>query len=369
MRILEVCNFSAGICGVWQRVKQESLELAKRGHEVYVFSSNITKGTGQIAKTEEKLGKILIKRFDVKKIAGESYMSWDNKKMQKEIFGLKPEIIIAHSYRHTHTEIISRLSKKINAKSFLVTHAPFNQDNRGLFAKLYISLFHDPFIGSKTLKRFDKIIAITKWELPYLYKLGVPKEKIVYIPNGIPEEFFKQKIKRYNARKIIFLGRIAPVKNIEILIKAFNRLDNDNLILEIIGPIEKGYENIEQYEKENIKFLLPIYDLKKKISKLNEADIFVLPSTREAMPQSLIEAMSLGKIVISSETKGGKEIIDNNKNGLLFKIGKEQELAEKILWCLDKRNKAKIRHIQKNAREKASEFKWNKLIKKLETLF
>jgi len=46
-------------------------------------------------------------------------------------------------------------------------------------SRWYIQLFHDPFIGKSTLKRFDKIIAITKWELPYLSKLGVPKDKMV----------------------------------------------------------------------------------------------------------------------------------------------------------------------------------------------
>ena len=40
LKILELTNFSAGICGVWQRVKQESLELSKRGHTVIIFSSN-----------------------------------------------------------------------------------------------------------------------------------------------------------------------------------------------------------------------------------------------------------------------------------------------------------------------------------------
>ena len=44
-----------------------------------------------------------------------------------------------------------------------------------------------------TFKWSDKIIAITRWEIPILIKLGVKKEKIAYIPNGIPDEFFKQK--------------------------------------------------------------------------------------------------------------------------------------------------------------------------------
>ena len=63
LRILEICEFSSGICGVWQRVKQEAQELSKRGHKVYVFSSELEKGTEKIINSIDKSGKIEIYRF------------------------------------------------------------------------------------------------------------------------------------------------------------------------------------------------------------------------------------------------------------------------------------------------------------------
>ena len=62
-KILELCEFSAGVCGVWQRVKQESEMLAERRYEVHVFSSDVVKGINQKASTYEKFGKIKIKRL------------------------------------------------------------------------------------------------------------------------------------------------------------------------------------------------------------------------------------------------------------------------------------------------------------------
>jgi hypothetical protein len=47
LKILEICPFSAGACGVWQRVKQKSIELAKKGYEVRVFSSYFEKETNK----------------------------------------------------------------------------------------------------------------------------------------------------------------------------------------------------------------------------------------------------------------------------------------------------------------------------------
>ena len=53
MRILEVCPYSAGICGVWSRVSEEASRLSKLGNEVKVFSSNKTKGTDLIVKERD----------------------------------------------------------------------------------------------------------------------------------------------------------------------------------------------------------------------------------------------------------------------------------------------------------------------------
>ncbi|MEM3405619.1 MAG: glycosyltransferase family 4 protein [Candidatus Pacearchaeota archaeon] len=368
-KILELCEFSSGICGVWTRVKQESLELVKRGYDVYVFSSNIEKGTNKIVSSYEEVEGIKIYRFPIKFRIGENALFWDFLKKGIEI---SPDIIIAHVYRHPHTnqalKLAKILKKRKNCKIFLVTHAPFvSQEIRGLKLTLLTKIYD--FFYSKNLNKFDRVITITKWEIPHLLKLGTKKEKIVYIPNGIPNEFFKTKPNKYKFKNIIFLGRIAPIKNLETLFKAFEIVYNKNkkIKLEIIGPIEEGY-NIKDNFK-SIKFLPPIYDLNQKIKKLNFSDIFVLPSIREAMPQALIEAMSLGKIVISSKTDGGKEIIEDGKNGFLFNISNEKELSEKILFCLDKKNSKIIEKIRKNARKKAYEFNLDNLINKLISLF
>ena len=93
-RILELSIFSAGICGVWQRAKQEAIELAKRGHDIMIFSSNATKGSKELASKSDSMGKIPIRRFPFKKLGGESFMQWD---FEKAALNFKPDIIIAHA--------------------------------------------------------------------------------------------------------------------------------------------------------------------------------------------------------------------------------------------------------------------------------
>jgi len=75
----------------------------------------------------------------------------------------------------------------------------------------------------------------------------------------------------------------------------------------------------------------------------------------------------LGKIVISSSTDGGKEIVKDEENGFLFEIGNGEDLAEKINKVINL-DSLKIREIKKQARETSKQFKWLNLIKKLEEL-
>lgn len=95
---------------------------------------------------------------------------------------------------------------------------------------------------------------------------------------------------------------------------------------------------------------------------MNKFDIFVLPSKREAMPQTLIELMALGKIVIASKTQGAKEVIVDGKNGFLFEVDDEKQLADKIDFCMGKKNNKQIRQIQKNARKSVQKFKLDNIV-------
>jgi len=371
MKILELTNYSAGICGVWTRVREESVRLAESGYEVRVFSSNLTKGNNEIAKSEENIGKVRIFRFPAKKLGGESFMSWN---FEQESINFSPDIIIAHSYRHIHTrkalivaEKLRKMGKK--CKVFLVTHAPFDRSgSRSLPSRMAV-WYYDKFIAPRYLKNFDKIVAITKWEIPFLLDLGIKMEKISYIPNGIPEEFFKIKRKVKMENKILFLGRVSPIKSIETVILAIPLLKDKDVIFEIVGPAEKKYflklkELIKNLEMGNrIVFSKPVYDVKEKIKKIDSAKIFVLPSKSEGMSQSLVEAMARSKIVIASDIPASRDLIENAKTGFLFKFGNEKELARIINNIKDEKK------IEENAKESVEQFEWSNIIKKIESLF
>jgi glycosyltransferase involved in cell wall biosynthesis len=64
---------------------------------------------------------------------------------------------------------------------------------------------------------------------------------------------------------------------------------------------------------------------------LNGIDIYCLPSLWEGLPIGLLEAMAMGKAVVATAIDGTKEIVENNKNGLLIDPGAPKDLAEAII--------------------------------------
>ena len=367
-KIIQLCQFSSGCCGVFSRVLQDSKELVKRGYEVWVFSSNQVKGKPlEIAKNYEVIDGINIRRFPTSFQIGENCLFWD---FITYFNFIQPDIVIAHCYRHPYTNKIIKYSKRQNIRTILITHAPFvGRKLRGLKLHMFTVLY-DWLFSKYIFNSFDKIVRITNWEIPYLEKLGCNKS--VYIPNGIPDKFFDGNIKQ--GKGLLFLGRIAPVKNIECLINAIRDI---NIQLNIVGPYEEEYYNMLQnlccdgmalYSKAGINFLPPVYDIQEKIKLIDNHEIFILPSKREGMPQSLIEAMARGKIVIASDTDGAKEIIKDNFNGFLFKNGDTEDLKNHIEFILKLPNIEKLQ-IRNRARKSVEQFKISKLIDKLEDNF
>src|SRR3989339_1702444 len=369
MKILELCEYSAGICGTFARVKQEAELLSKNGHEVRIFSSNLTKGTDEIAKSEDKIGKVLIRRFPSTKLGGESFIYWN---FEKEALELKPDVIIAHVYRHIHTSKALRVAEKLGkqgrkCKVFLVSHASFTQETRSILGRMAVG-YYDKFIGPGKLKKFDKIIHISNWEVTYLLALGVEKGKLEYVPNGILPEYFGA-IGKKEDNKILFLGRVSPIKDIETLIKSL-KFVKTYVEVDIVGPAEEKYliklkdmlANEKIYGKVN--FLPPIYDINEKIKKIDSCKVFVLPSKREGMSVALIEALARKRIVIASDNPAAKDLIQDGKNGFLFGIGNEKALAEKIDLALSGKNDK----IRVEARKSVLQFSWDKVIKKLEKI-
>jgi len=133
---------------------------------------------------------------------------------------------------------------------------------------------------------------------------------------------------------IAFVGRLVDHKNLPCLIKSI-KLINDKAITDMAviiigdGPDMDALQNqAKVLDLSNIFFLGERHDVQ---AILKMVDAAVLPSFREGLSNTILEAMAAGLPVIASAVGGTPEIIEHDKNGLLFCSNNENELAEGII--------------------------------------
>lgn len=211
---------------------------------------------------------------------------------------------------------------------------------------------------SKEIFLADEIICASTVTKKSLIFEGINSDKIKVIPYGV-DFINKKRIVNNNDEnfKILFVGSLNQRKGITYLLKALEKMEN--LSLTIVGRGIFDLELVEGYSTNVI--------IKKNISKeeLNKefvnADCFVLPSIIEGFGQVILEAMSFGIPVIASENTIAPDIIENGKNGLIFKIRDFETLKSHILKL--KNNKDLSYNIGQSGQKVASELTWQKFRK------
>ncbi len=358
MKIAFTCTYShPSASGVWNYVYNIAKELIKQGHEVHVFSSNRIAGTFKTSASEEVYEGIHLHRFKVHFKVSNNYMWWNP---YKAIIKIKPDVIHCNTYRHLESIYALKAAKKLKVPSFLTTHAPFVEaDVRGK-TKTGLAKLFDKIYGKKQLNQFTKIIAIANWELPYLKKLT--NKEIEIIHPGIDTDFLKIKIQQRPIKTVLFMGRIAPVKNVGMIGEIANQCPG--LQFKIYGPLDEGYR-IQHVVGPNTELINKKYTKTEEIKELKNAEVFILPSKREGIPLALSEAMAAGKIVMSSRTQGGTELIQHGKNGFLFTTAEE---AVQILKSCE-RNWKSLNKVQQVARTSVQKDTWKNIAKKLEKIY
>ena len=206
------------------------------------------------------------------------------------------------------------------------------------------------FIFRFFLKRSDEIIVNSLNFKKELDKKFCTKSIVIFNPLNKQEIIKKSKKKiKFNffskkSLNIINVARFTDQKDHLTLLKAFkivNKKIENKLLIIGYGSNEKLMRN---FIKENdLKNDVKIFDFKKNpFPYIKKSNIFVLTSKYEGLPNVLIEATVLKKLVISTDCPTGpKEILNNGKFGELFNIGDYQNLSKKILSYKKKRNKFK----------------------------
>ena len=231
------------------------------------------------------------------------------------------------------------------------------------FSKKYTTstLFAVNHTGKKTqmkyYKKADLILSVNKTINKELISNGIDKTKCFVCPNCLDKlpSFNIKNIKNENICLVIgVIGRLVKKKGFEDFIEALKILKkrNKNFKAYIAGD-GKQFNHLKNLSKEinEIKFLGWVEN---KYKFYNKIDIFCQPSHFEPFGLTIIEAMSYGLPVVSTDCDGPKEIIKNSsKCGFIVPINKPSNMANALEDLLNdkyKRNRVGInarKHVEK----------------------
>lgn len=371
-KILQICAVDIS---VEHLLKPLILALTSEGHIVHIACSN----TGMIKELREQ-GLHVIEVPIERKIK-----PWSNFKTVLRLHSLMKKE--KYDIVHVHTPVASVLGR-IAAKL------------AGIKTVIYTAhgyYFHEGmhFIQYNFFYWLEKFFArhFTDWLLHQSkedYELSISRAftsipNIIHIGNGVdittkfnPDrinlkrtEELKQQLFISNEDIVItFIGRFVKEKGIFELIDSFQLLreKHNHVKLLMIGGISNSERDIESNSALEKRFLenpsIINVGYRKDIPELlTISDIVVLPSYREGLPRSIIEAMAMGKPVIASNIRGCREEVRHGVNGYLFEKGNYLDLYEKLNDLVENEGKRKI--FGKSSRELAiQDFDENVILKK-----
>ena len=194
-------------------------------------------------------------------------------------------------------------------------------------------------------------------------------KNIFVLPNPITNDILNIKRKTNKKQiKIIGVGRLEEQKNFSLLIDAVSELKSkyNHINLVIYGEGSLYKELKEQINKNNMNKCIELYGRCNSPEEMySNADIYVLSSNYEGMPNTLLESMAIGIACISTNCETGpSEMIINKKNGYLIPINNKEALKEKLISLIEN---PKLREtFGQNARKHIVEnYRVDKITKKL----
>ena len=188
----------------------------------------------------------------------------------------------------------------------------------------------------------DQVVVQTEANKAYFKRLQ-KKTKVIYNPVDL-KEYTGAALKTSKEKMIVSAGRLLPQKNQKMLLNAFAKISAKfpeyRMVIYGEGSFRGDLENYVLEKGLKGKVYMP-GSVKDLYDRIKPAEIFVLSSDYEGMPNALIEAMCLGLPCVSTKVSGATDLIVDHVNGLLVGVGSEEELTnamEKLLSDESTRN-------------------------------
>jgi len=315
---------------------------------------------------------------------------------RKECNGMKVHSVPSIPFRpYPGYKVAIPLMLKVPKLDIMHTHAPFTMGTYGLrVAKRQgipkvgtVHTMFSEYVRYLTKRRQEQMKGIAWKYIRYHYNkydvLTTPskamaqtleehgvKPRIEVIPNGVDLKFLKpvknakEKLGLPDEKIILTFGRVSFEKNIDQIIKAMKSVPDSHLVVAGSGP------SLEELKKlpgklgiKNRVTFTGFVDGKLKSTYFSAADAFVIASNSETQGLVVLESMACGTPVIGADAMALPELIENGKNGWLYKHNDISDLTKKM------KASKKTAPLSRQSIKTANKFSIKKMTDKLEHLY
>lgn len=341
----------------------QALELKKNGHEVIVFTGDISNcGKRHSIRRETYEGLTVFRIHLVSQDYQPEYINFYHEEVENHfrdiLNSFSPDIVHFHNIIGLSLGLIS-IAKQRGIKTVLTLHDNWGFCYKNTIIKTegeicqdftrckecmpYISDENNRSIPIRIRQDFFKIIfrAIDEFISPsqYLAKnyisAGIPEEKMHVIWNGIDVKKFSDISKNPSNKgvRFTFIGHFGKHKGIDVLIDALPYLNNlNNFSVNLVGKGELLEGLKSKVQKIGLSNTVTFWGRVDDIHEVyRNTDVFILPSVwPENQPVTITEAMASKIPSIASNSGGVPELIEDGKTGYLFETGNSRDLAQKM---------------------------------------
>ena len=307
--------------GVANVVFNSAAELRKLGHEVTcLFREDLISGPLAIPRFEAvyfayRLAKTLRRRkgeFDVAQIHAPVGFWYGFLRRLRRSSGLPPYVMMLHGIEERRIYTMGREAKKGRAWYFRWKNRVWQRMyHMQLYRWAIVTADHAVVINQETW---------TMLQLKYNREIG----RVWYVPNGVEHRYFIQR--EYaggDALRLLFVGGWLDHKGVYYLRDGFEALAKRTPQLRLtIAGCSVDAATVRQFFPPSVRDqldILPFVSRNEMPALYAQHDIFVFPSLFEGLPIVLLEAMATGMPVVTTETCGMKDVVEDDYNGLLVK--------------------------------------------------
>jgi glycosyltransferase involved in cell wall biosynthesis len=359
--------------------------LAKEGWDITVHTSKDTYAEKDFLPEYEEYKGLKIKRYPFKFWGFVPKVDWKG----KGLICFHNFDVFPHSVLLTYLTFIKLLGSKISV--VLTPHGGFSLSTswstfprwQRILKKAYHNILAPILINAVV----DRVRAVSEWEKAEMIKDGINESLITTISNGIEDaayenieklasEKIKERVKNWG-KYIVRIGRIYPIKNDEIIIKALPHIHKDTKFV-IVGPqeinkhkdyLDKLHELIKKLKLEDRVIFAGVIRGVDKYYVIKNSQTMVHMALWESFCNVVHEAMSQGLPVVVANNTALPYLVKDNVNGYLVDTYDHKKVAEKVNFVLKNKNSKKLLSMSSLNKKVAREHAWSRVAMKMDAMY